>query len=176
MWWWLLPSLPPSRRSRRRSRAEAQRLSTFSPLSLRRAAGRCAPLRPLAALCNLGKCPSPRATKAPSKRSCGRESRGDRKMPVREIACEIDHAQNVCHHVNHHNLLTPTEEADGGAGGGRLTRGGVTHIGPPSRVHTENPRTTALLTPAFDTIRQGGPTRTSADVSAPRLAGFSLIT
>ena len=35
-----------------------------------------------------------------------------------------------------------------------------------------------LLThpPAFDTIRQGGPTRTSADVSVPRLAGFSLIT
>jgi hypothetical protein len=28
----------------------------------------------------------------------------------------------------------------------------------------------------FDTIRQGGPTRTSADVSVPRLAGFSLIT
>jgi hypothetical protein len=27
-----------------------------------------------------------------------------------------------------------------------------------------------------DTIRQGGPTRTSADVSVPRLAGFSLIT
>jgi hypothetical protein len=25
-------------------------------------------------------------------------------------------------------------------------------------------------------IRQGGPTRTSADVSVPRLAGFSLIT
>ena len=30
--------------------------------------------------------------------------------------------------------------------------------------------------PAFDTIRPGGPTRTSADVSVPRLAGFSLIT
>ena len=27
----------------------------------------------------------------------------------------------------------------------------------------------------FDSIRQGGPTRTSADVSVPRLAGFSLI-
>ena len=33
-----------------------------------------------------------------------------------------------------------------------------------------------LLTGAFDTIRQGGPTRTSADVSVPRFAGFSLIT
>ena len=175
MWWWLLPSLPPSRRSRRRSRAEAQRLSTFSPLSLRRAAGRCAPLRPLAALCNLGKCPSPRATKAPSKR-CGRESRGDRKMPVREIACEIDHAQNVCHHVNHHNLLTPTEEAEGGAGGGRLTRGGVTHIGPPSRVHTENPRTTAVDTGVRHHPPGRTDKRTSADVSVPRLAGFSLIT
>ena len=30
--------------------------------------------------------------------------------------------------------------------------------------------------PAFDTIRPGGPTRTSADASVPRLAGFSLIT
>ena len=30
--------------------------------------------------------------------------------------------------------------------------------------------------PAFDTIRTGGPTRSSADVSVPRLAGFSLIT
>jgi hypothetical protein len=30
--------------------------------------------------------------------------------------------------------------------------------------------------PAFDSIRQGGPTRTSADVSVPRFAGFSLIT
>jgi hypothetical protein len=29
---------------------------------------------------------------------------------------------------------------------------------------------------AFDTIRPGGPTRSSADVSVPRLAGFSLIT
>jgi hypothetical protein len=29
---------------------------------------------------------------------------------------------------------------------------------------------------AFDTIRPGGPRRTSADVSVPRLAGFSLIT
>ena len=39
-------------------------------------------------------------------------------------------------------------------------------------------RYTYLLTyrPAFDSIRQGGPTRTSADVSVPRLAGFPLIT
>ena len=28
----------------------------------------------------------------------------------------------------------------------------------------------------YDTIRQGGLTRISADVSMPRLAGFSLIT
>jgi len=42
--------------------------------------------------------------------------------------------------------------------------------------YTDNPRTTAVDAPAFDTIRQGGPTRTSADVSVPRLAGFSLIT
>ena len=33
-----------------------------------------------------------------------------------------------------------------------------------------------LLTGAFDSIRQGGPTSTSADVSVHRLAGFSLIT
>ena len=33
-----------------------------------------------------------------------------------------------------------------------------------------------LRSSAFDSIRQGGPTRTSADVSVPRLAGFSLIT
>ena len=35
---------------------------------------------------------------------------------------------------------------------------------------------TYLRTYLLDTIRQGGPTRTSADVSVPRLAGFSLIT
>ena len=34
--------------------------------------------------------------------------------------------------------------------------------------------TTYVVT--FDSIRQGGPTRTSADASVPRLAGFSLIT
>ena len=33
-----------------------------------------------------------------------------------------------------------------------------------------------LWRPAFDTIRPGGPTRTSADVSVPRLTGVSLIT
>ena len=40
------------------------------------------------------------------------------------------------------------------------------------------PLLTYLLScgPAFDFIRQGGPTRTSADVPVPRLAGFSLIT
>ena len=35
------------------------------------------------------------------------------------------------------------------------------------------PRLTYLLTYFVDTIRQGGPTRTSADVSVPQLAGFS---
>ena len=35
---------------------------------------------------------------------------------------------------------------------------------------------THLLTYLHYSIRQGGPTRTSADVSVPRLAGFSLIT
>ena len=34
----------------------------------------------------------------------------------------------------------------------------------------------ALQRNGFDSIRQGGPTRTSADVSVPRLAGFPLIT
>ena len=32
-----------------------------------------------------------------------------------------------------------------------------------------------LMTGVRQTIRQGGPTITSADVSVPRLAGFSLI-
>ena len=40
-------------------------------------------------------------------------------------------------------------------------------------------RVTALVPlccgPAFDSIRQGGPTRTSADASVPRLAGFPLF-
>ena len=35
---------------------------------------------------------------------------------------------------------------------------------------------TVLLTGVRRTIRPGGPTRTSADASVPRLAGFSLIT
>ena len=47
--------------------------------------------------------------------------------------------------------------------------------GPPSGAG-DRPRTTAVDRRAFDSIRQGGPTRTSADVSVPRLAGFSLIT
>ena len=48
-------------------------------------------------------------------------------------------------------------------------------LGPPSRAG-DRPRTTAVDRRSFDSIRQGGPTRTSADVSVPRLAGFFLIT
>ena len=44
-------------------------------------------------------------------------------------------------------------------------------LGPPSGAG-DRPRTTAVDRPAFDSIRQGGPTRTSADVLVPRLAGF----
>ena len=48
-------------------------------------------------------------------------------------------------------------------------------LGPPS-IERVTALVPLLLTGAFDSIRQGGPTRTSADVSVPRLAGFSLIT
>ena len=75
-------------------------------------------------------------------------------------------------------LPTPTEEADGNGYGVIAGRGG------PSRLLTyllTPPRASVNLVdqccgPAFDSIRQGGPTRASADVSVPRLAGFSLIT
>ena len=46
---------------------------------------------------------------------------------------------------------------------------------PPPRANVNLVRTDCCG-PAFDSIRQGGPTRTSADVSVPRLAGFYLIT
>ena len=45
-------------------------------------------------------------------------------------------------------------------------------LGPPWELLAVAP----VLTPAFDSIRPGGPTRTSADFSVPRLAGYSLIT
>ena len=44
------------------------------------------------------------------------------------------------------------------------------------RLERVTARVPLLLTAAFDTIRPGGPTSTSADVSVPRLAGFPLIT
>ena len=71
---------------------------------------------------------------------------------------------NCLTHVLPRCLPTPTEEADGG--GERLT-GRVTHW-----AAAWSTRITPVPLPAFDTIRQGGPTRTSADVSVPGSPGF----
>ena len=57
-------------------------------------------------------------------------------------------------------------------GGERSTGRTVTHWAGRRLEYTDNPRTTAVDRRSFDTIRQGGPTRTSADVSVPRLPGF----
>ena len=81
---------------------------------------------------------------------------------------------NCLTHVLPRRLPTPTEEAGGNGYGVIAGRGGSLEAAAQTSVNL----VPLLLTgrPAFDSIRQGGPTRTSADVSVPRLAGFSLIT
>ena len=81
---------------------------------------------------------------------------------------------NCLTHALPRRLPTPTEEADGNGYGVIAGRRG------PSR---PPPRASVNLVPLLLTgvslhppAPKGGPTRTSADVSVPRLAGFSLIT
>ena len=79
---------------------------------------------------------------------------------------------NCLTHVLPRCLPTPTEEADGNGYGAITGRGGPSRPPPRASVNL----VPLLLRPAFDSIRQGGPTRNSADASVPRFAGFSLIT
>ena len=79
------------------------------------------------------------------------------------------------------HALPRSMPSDADKGGGkrwervrRHHRAGGPLLGPPPRVSVN--LVPLLWTPAFDTIRPGGPTKTSADVSVSRLAGFSLIT
>ena len=77
-------------------------------------------------------------------------------------------------HALPRRLPTPTEEAGGNGYGAITGRGGPSR--PPSRVSVN--LVPLLLTGVshHPPAPKGGPTRTSADVSVPRLAGFSLIT
>ena len=81
---------------------------------------------------------------------------------------------NCLTHVLPRRLPTPTEEADGNGYGAITGRGGPSR--PPSRVSVNLVPLLLTGVSLHPPAPKGGPTRTSADVSVPRLAGFSLIT